>query len=556
MICVLMVSVTEKAACYSSKGKVLHFFRVHGYIEDGDHEEQVEVPETWFEEITALWNEGFDAMMMKLKYFISFRVIVRHTAYGDITGANVGTTGAIGGTTGAISGTTVAIGDTTGAIGGTTGAIGGTTGAIGGTTGAIGSTTGAISGTTGAIGGTTGAIEDTTGAIGGTTGAIGGTTGAIGGTTGAIGGTTGAIGSTTGAIVGTTGAIGGTTGAIGATTGTIGGTTGAIGGTTGAIGSTTGAIVGTTGAIGGTTGAIGATTGTIGGTTGAIGSTTGAIGGTTGAIGGTTGAIGGTTGTIGATCTTGAIGGSITTTEGSILATTEFGGSPARLGTDDVITTGRGTNAGGRTQQLAFILYDATLSHMDCIAYSLVVLNVLQNGSVLSLVYVALMFLWGLGPWTNPSWKSRTFWIVMMLYTMVVISVKYIILFWTSDTYWIKIGLNPKDGLYLPLILFGIRYDYSPLYDIVWDMLLLVAIIIHQTYLKVSVVTVCVRVCVCACMCVCVCTCVCVCVIYIQVYLPCVNPVSRTADYGHTIRPQFPLQRICKSPLHRLAFML
>ncbi|KAL5467227.1 hypothetical protein EMCRGX_G031427 [Ephydatia muelleri] len=176
-----------------------------------------------------------------------------------------------------------------------------------------------------------------------------------------------------------------------------------------------------------------------------------------------------------------------TTTTNDRVATTEFDGTPRVLEpvTGSNIATGdRDTTGLGRTRQLLSVLYDAILSHVDCIVYFLVVINVLQNGSVFSLFYMALVFIWGLGPWPNPSWKSRAFWKVLLLYAMLVVTIKYVVLFWTSDSYWIRAGFGAKDGLYFPLILFGIRYDYSPLHVIVWDVMVLVAILAHQTYLK------------------------------------------------------------------------
>ena len=272
----------------------------------------------------------------------------------------------------------------------------------------------------------------------------------------------------------TTDTAGVTSGTAGVTSGTAGVTSGTAGVTSGTAGVTSGTAETNTG-ITNITACSTATADTLAEIT--IGTPSEAFG-TAANIAGMSGPF-----TLGTTSPT-------TTKTNDRVATTEFDGTPRVLEpvTGSNIATGdRDTTGLGRTRQ--FVLYDAILSHVDYIIYFLVVINVLQNGSVFSLFYMALVFIWGLGPWPNPSWKSRAFWTVLLLYAMLVVTIKYVILFWTSDSYWIRAGFGAKDGLYFPLILFGIRYDYSPLHVIVWDVMVLVAILAHQTYLKVCLTT-------------------------------------------------------------------
>ena len=475
-------------AYHSSKARVLGFLKTHGYIEEGEDQEKVH--ETWLDEMKALWLQGFDVLMMKAKYLVDLRAdratgdtatVARMTC--DTTSGTAGVTSGTAGVTSSMAGVTRGTEVTRGTAGvtrGTAGVTSGTAGVTSGTAGVTSSTAGVTSGTAGVTSGTAGVTSGTAGVTSGTAGVTSGTAGVTSGTAGVTSGTAGVTSGTAGVTSGiagvTSGTAGVTSGTAGVTIGTAGVTSGTAGVTSGTAGVTSGTAETNTG-ITGITACSTATADTLAEIT--IGTPSEAFG-TAANIAGMSGPF-----TLGTTSPT-------TTTTNDRVATTEFDGTPRVLEpvTGSNIATGdRDTTGLGRTRQLLSVLYDAILSHVDYIIYFLVVINVLQNGSVFSLFYMALVFIWGLGPWPNPSWKSRAFWTVLLLYAMLVVTIKYVILFWTSDSYWIRAGFGAKDGLYFPLILFGIRYDYSPLHVIVWDVMVLVAILAHQTYLKVCFTT-------------------------------------------------------------------
>ena len=133
-----------------------------------------------------------------------------------------------------------------------------------------------------------------------------------------------------------------------------------------------------------------------------------------------------------------------------------------------------------RPLQLLIALYYAALANTEYICYLLIIINVIVNGSVLSLIYAALMFLWGL---LSIPWPTKRFWLTLMFYTMFVIVVKYGFQFIAIDT--------PEDeedagGLYWPHVL-GIEMRSNFLNNIVWDILLLISLFFHRSLLIVSV---------------------------------------------------------------------
>ena len=163
-----------------------------------------------------------------------------------------------------------------------------------------------------------------------------------------------------------------------------------------------------------------------------------------------------------------------------------------------------------RPRRLLTALYYMLLSHSEYLVYFLLILNIILNGSVLSLVYAFLMFSWGL---LSIPWPTKRFWIVLILYTMFVLIVKYGFQFYDLDElYWSK-SFDTTNGLYPPRIL-GILHRANFFANAVWDILLLIAILFHRSLLRVSE-CVCVYVWMCACLlrvseCVCVCMCGCV----------------------------------------------
>ena len=133
-----------------------------------------------------------------------------------------------------------------------------------------------------------------------------------------------------------------------------------------------------------------------------------------------------------------------------------------------------------RPLQLLIALYYAALANTEYICYLLIVINVMVNGSVLSLIYAALMFLWGL---LSIPWPTKRFWLTMMFYTMFVIIVKYGFQFRAVEA-----SEDDADtgGLFWPQVL-GIERRNNFLRNIVWDILLLISLFFHRSLLIVSV---------------------------------------------------------------------
>ena len=130
-----------------------------------------------------------------------------------------------------------------------------------------------------------------------------------------------------------------------------------------------------------------------------------------------------------------------------------------------------------RLMDLLKAVYYAMLANTHYICYLLIVLNATVNGSILSLVYVALMFLWGL---LSIPWPTKRFWLTLMFYNMSVILVKYGFQFQQVD--W---SGSPESGLYWPRVL-GVEKKDNFLKSAIWDIMLLVSLFFHRYYMKVG----------------------------------------------------------------------
>ena len=132
-----------------------------------------------------------------------------------------------------------------------------------------------------------------------------------------------------------------------------------------------------------------------------------------------------------------------------------------------------------RPKRLFVALLYAFLAHSEYIVYILVILNAIINGSILSLVYVFFLFLWGM---LSIPWPSKVFWLTMIFYAMIVMTVKYAFQF-KDITYWRK-TFSESSGLYPPRVI-GILYHKNFFSNAVWDVLLLIALLFHRGLLKV-----------------------------------------------------------------------
>ena len=132
---------------------------------------------------------------------------------------------------------------------------------------------------------------------------------------------------------------------------------------------------------------------------------------------------------------------------------------------------------------LLVALYYCFLAHSEFVVYFMVILNVLLNGSVLSLVYAFLMFCWGL---LSFPWPTRKFWVVLTFYTVFVILVRYAFQFKQADMDTSCQVRNLDQGR-CPTQIVGIYYYGRSFYShVVWDFLLLVAVFVHTALLKVG----------------------------------------------------------------------
>lgn len=128
-------------------------------------------------------------------------------------------------------------------------------------------------------------------------------------------------------------------------------------------------------------------------------------------------------------------------------------------------------------------LQNALLAHAEYVIYFLVAINVILNGSVLSLGYVCLLFGWGL--FCIP-WPSKAFWLSMIFYSMLVLILKYGFQFYNISY---DKDLETDTGLSLPHILGNVYYENSTDFfkNAAWDMLLLIALLLNRAVLKVRI---------------------------------------------------------------------
>ena len=127
-------------------------------------------------------------------------------------------------------------------------------------------------------------------------------------------------------------------------------------------------------------------------------------------------------------------------------------------------------------------LQNALFAHAEYVIYFLVILNVVLNGSVLSLGYVGLLFAWGL---LCIPWPTKTFWLSIIFYSMLVLVLKYTFQFYDVDYH--DENLESDTGFSTPNVLGIVNYHNSAEFfkNAVWDMLLLIALLVNRGLLKV-----------------------------------------------------------------------
>ena len=136
---------------------------------------------------------------------------------------------------------------------------------------------------------------------------------------------------------------------------------------------------------------------------------------------------------------------------------------------------------GSKIARLIRAIYYYLIANTAHICYFFVIMNIIFNGSVLSLMYAIILFFWGL---LTIPYPTQRFWLVMIFYTMLVVLVKYGFQFQDFSAEELAL-LETNRGLPVLKVL-GIEKADNFLTIAVWDILLLLSLILHRALLKVS----------------------------------------------------------------------
>ncbi|XP_067308143.1 LOW QUALITY PROTEIN: piezo-type mechanosensitive ion channel component 1 [Pseudorasbora parva] len=131
-----------------------------------------------------------------------------------------------------------------------------------------------------------------------------------------------------------------------------------------------------------------------------------------------------------------------------------------------------------RLLKLLFALYNVLAAHSELVCYFIIVLNNLVTASVISLVLPVLVFLWAMLSVPRPS---KRFWMTAIIYTEVMVVVKYLFQFgffpWNSEY---ELTLNEDKPFFPPRILGLEKTDNY----IRYDLLQLLALFFHRSLLQ------------------------------------------------------------------------
>ena len=142
-----------------------------------------------------------------------------------------------------------------------------------------------------------------------------------------------------------------------------------------------------------------------------------------------------------------------------------------------------------RPKRFLYALYYWMLSHFEYVVFFFVILTILRTGSLISFVYAGIVFLWGL---LSIPWPSKRFWLALLFFTMLVLVLKYVYLFFLvthfghdSQNQSLQAGIQTGGLLSW---MFGIQSDNSYFVNAIFNLLLLMSIIFHRGLLKVCTV--------------------------------------------------------------------
>uniref|UniRef100_A0A8C2E4C7 Piezo-type mechanosensitive ion channel component 1 n=1 Tax=Cyprinus carpio TaxID=7962 RepID=A0A8C2E4C7_CYPCA len=131
-----------------------------------------------------------------------------------------------------------------------------------------------------------------------------------------------------------------------------------------------------------------------------------------------------------------------------------------------------------RLLKLLFALYNVLAAHSELVCYFIIMLNNLVTASVISLVLPILVFLWAMLSVPRPS---KRFWMTAIIYTEVMVVVKYLFQFgffpWNTEY---KLKLNEDKPFFPPRILGLEKTDNY----IRYDLLQLLVLFFHRSLLQ------------------------------------------------------------------------
>ncbi|XP_037126743.1 piezo-type mechanosensitive ion channel component 1 isoform X2 [Syngnathus acus] len=134
-------------------------------------------------------------------------------------------------------------------------------------------------------------------------------------------------------------------------------------------------------------------------------------------------------------------------------------------------------NRQNRTLKLLFATHNVLAANSELVCYLIIILNHVVSASVISLVLPISVFLWAMLTVPKPS---KTFWMTAIIYTEVMVVIKYLFQFgffpWNSDY---EMTLNEDKPFFLPRILGVEKTDTY----IRYDLLQLLALFFHRSLL-------------------------------------------------------------------------
>ena len=141
-----------------------------------------------------------------------------------------------------------------------------------------------------------------------------------------------------------------------------------------------------------------------------------------------------------------------------------------------------------RPRRLFTALYYWAFSHFEYVVFFFVIIAIITTGTLPSFIYAGLLFLWGLLSLPIPS---KSFWLVLIFYTMLVMIIKYIYSFFLFS--WLQQKgsdfTTSRDFLGHTVIgwMFGVNIKDTYFINAVTNLLLLMVLLFQRGLLKVEI---------------------------------------------------------------------